>query len=144
MAAQNKKLHTYRLSLGDSTDDTVGCVAVVRAPSRRQALEIALDEIPETATIHSGAYADDGSGVVYINVYINADTIRIDDVELANNDFPELNDVADACSERGTCALCDKEGWTGDGGDLRSSGIGDVHESCVAELRRAGEGDCIL
>ena len=80
------KKRSFHFSCGDSTQGSVGFCACVKATSKRKALEILRESIPETISVDRGLSFAGGAGagagaVEYFNVYLNLQAVTVNDVD---------------------------------------------------------------
>jgi len=85
------KLLSYHFDCGNSTDGPVGFCARITATSKKRALEILRETIPET--IEVDPYDFDrkvkGERVEYYNVYISSDNVVLKDIDDAEPPLEE-------------------------------------------------------
>jgi hypothetical protein len=74
----------YHVDIGNSSDGPLGLCAVVRASSKRRAVDILRERLPSVIEVKSSEVhppMDESEGE-YINIYINTSFVDMDDTKL--------------------------------------------------------------
>jgi hypothetical protein len=77
--ASKRKLKSYHFSCGNSTDGTVGFCARVKATSKKEAIQILHEVMPETIEV-DGHYGDEDT-IEYIHVYTGTENLKESDID---------------------------------------------------------------
>jgi hypothetical protein len=81
---EKEKLMSFHFDCGNSSKGTVGFCGRIRAHSKEEALEIMKRVLPDEQKLDPVGDDDDNAAVEYLEAYLNADAIKIkniDDVE---------------------------------------------------------------
>lgn len=76
-AVKNGKLKSYHFSCGDSTEGAVGFCARIRAHSKKEAVQILREAMPEIVGVE---HLGDQEAVEYINIYTGTENVTEDDI----------------------------------------------------------------
>ena len=79
----------FHFSCGDSTDGTIGFCAGVKASSREEALEILKRALPQAAEARPCGNEADNDRISYIEIYLNADNIVLNDIDDGEEEVEE-------------------------------------------------------
>ncbi len=74
------KLKSFLISAGNSSVGAIGFCARVKARSKKEAIEIAKEQLPDCLEdLHKEFDLDDE--IEYFNVYVNTDALTVKDIE---------------------------------------------------------------
>ena len=72
------RLKSYLFSCGNSSTGTVGFCARVRATSKKEAIKILHEAVPECEEVRAYAHED---AIEYIHFYTNTEALKASDIE---------------------------------------------------------------
>jgi hypothetical protein len=74
-------MKSYHFDVGNSTDGPIGYCARVWASSKQEALEILRKHLCEESVLISNEVDEDGKGIEYLAVYVNAQAVSVKDID---------------------------------------------------------------
>lgn len=74
-----KKLKSYHIDVGNSTEGHIGLCARVKAHSKQEAIDKLKDALVEELQIANDLNGDDD--IEYVNVYLNPEAFKVKDID---------------------------------------------------------------